>query len=197
MTIFLLPGMGATAEMYPDPWRKLPNVHPLEWPQDFQGTTLTNLANHLIKKHEISSSDVVIGSSLGGMVAAEISNLIGLRHCILIGSAIHPTEIPSLYRRIYPLIDFIPLKLSQKIANRTPLLTARMFAQSSPDFICLTTHAIFKWRGLQSSENLFRIHGSRDLMIPHPEHTHLTLTGGHLIATTHAEECCIAIEKIL
>lgn len=197
MTIFLLPGMGATSEMYPGPWRELPNVCPLEWPSEFDGETLTELANHLIRKHNIKATDTVIGSSLGGMVAGEISNLIGLRHLILIGSAVHPNDIPSLYRHLHPVIPFLPLNLFQKIAAQLPFLTARMFAQSSPAFIRTTTRAIFNWQGLQSKENLFRIHGSRDLLITHPQITNLTLPGGHLIATTHAEQCCLSLKKHL
>lgn len=197
MTIFLLPGMGATSEMYPGPWRELPESCPLEWPRHFKGESLTDLAQLLIREHDFQPNDVIIGSSLGGMVAGEISNLIGLRQLVLIGSATHPREIPALYQLLHPLIRITPLRLLQSLAAKIPHPLPQMFAESSPDFIRHTTLALFRWEGLQSKENLFRIHGSADLLIPHPQKADLTLPGGHLIASTQAEKCCQVIKGLL
>lgn len=196
MKTLILPGMGATHQMYPEPWRSLPNVEILDWPLDDQSKTIPDLAAALIEKYKITSSDRLIGSSLGGMVACEISNQISLRQVVLIGSALHPDEIQSIFRFLHPAIKLIPLKLIHRFASGCAYLPLAMFAKSDPEFIRRMCSAVYQWKGDQGRSPVYRIHGTRDLMIPCPVKYHLALKGGHLIATTHAEECCEAIAKL-
>ncbi|MGC6426499.1 MAG: alpha/beta hydrolase [Akkermansiaceae bacterium] len=197
MAIFLLPGMGATHEMYPAPWQELPEVHLLNWPRDFKGTTLTDLAYSMIREHRIHSGDIIVGSSLGGMVGCEISKIIELRHLLLLGSATHPREIPGIYRHLSPLLKIIPLSALIRASAVIPGQLASMVSQSSAKFIRITTTAIFEWQGHRSAIPLYRIHGSQDWLIPHPEKVDLTLNGGHLIASTHARQCTDAIRALI
>lgn len=93
---YILPGLGASSGMYANRWRSLEESIFLDWPKGFNGSTLTDLADHLICKYSISNADEVIGSSLGGMVACEISNQITLKRIVLIGSAKRKEEISTL-----------------------------------------------------------------------------------------------------
>ncbi|MGJ8696927.1 MAG: alpha/beta fold hydrolase [Verrucomicrobiaceae bacterium] len=195
--VYLLPGMGATNAMYSGPWRDLPNAQFLDWPRDFTGTTLTQLAQRLIDDHHITPADTLIGTSLGGMVASEISNLITLRQLILISSATHPSEISPLLATCHPLINLIPLTLLRTLCAKLPFLTTRMFAQTDPRFLRLTTKAVFQWQGDQGRSPLFRIHGTRDPVITRPKSVNSFIKGGHLITLTHKKDCLNALPTIL
>lgn len=182
--------MGATNAMYSGPWRKLPNAIFHDWPHNFVGTSIEDLAQELIRIHKIEKGDIIIGSSLGGMVACEIANQIDLGHLVLVGSARHPKEISNLLNLLSPIVDFTPLQFIQFAASSIPNELSLMFAQTEPDFIRRMCKAIFHWRGLTSNVALTRIHGSHDLVIPTPFDSDCTIEGGgHLIAMSKAKEC--------
>jgi len=187
--IYFLPGMGATSEMYPEPWHSLPGSVFLDWPEKFTGTSITDLAEQLIEEHQITSKDTVIGTSLGGIVACEIANLIGLRQLVLISSAIHPSEVSPVLRVLHPLIKIFPLTLARWVCKRIPHILPRMFAASDPAFIRRMCFAIFSWSGHQSPTPVFRIHGRRDFIIPPPSQTDTLLSSGHLLPMSYPEAC--------
>lgn len=190
MKYFLLPGMGADERMYDAQWDRLGDVTRMKWPQDCQANTLTDLAHQLIKAYEIEEDAVVIGSSLGGMVACEIAHLSHIQQIVLIGSATSPTEISALLQWLHPLIDHAPLSLLQWSAGSCPLELTRMFQTSSPTFLRTMSKAVFAWNGYESSwPKPLRIHGTRDFVIPCPTNPDFTIDGGHLIAMTHSKEC--------
>ena len=188
MKTFILPGMGATGAMYPGPWTRLPEATFIEWPLDDRSETIPELAATLIEKFGITSSDRVIGSSFGGMVGCEISNLITLKKVILFGSASHPSEIRKPLRFLHPLIKLTPLKLIHRLGTHSSHLPLSMFSKTDPTFTRRMTLAVFQWQGDQGRSPLIRVHGIKDPVIRPHQTAHL-INGGHLIATTHAQEC--------
>ena len=93
---YILPGMGANSNTYSGPWREIEDCRFVDWPQYNQEESITDLANRLIEIHHIWKEDIVIGSSMGGMVALEMANIMELKVVILFGSAINPLEISPL-----------------------------------------------------------------------------------------------------
>ncbi|MCH6258615.1 hypothetical protein MLD52_18790 [Puniceicoccaceae bacterium K14] len=191
--IHVYPGMGATSEMYSGDWRMIPNTVFHDWPRWNGESTISSLASRLIDEHGIKIGDEVIGSSLGGIVACEIANLVTLKKLTLIGSAVSKDEISRLLSILHPLIDVVPINLARLSAEKLPHELSGMFSESEPEFIRSMTKAIFSWGGLKSDVPLLRIHGNRDLVIPLPMDVDDPIKGGHLVAMTHAKDC---IEKI-
>ncbi len=188
--IHVLPGMGADQRMYPGPWRSLPDCNFIDWPDYGQERTINALARRVIATEHIQPGSVLIGSSLGGMVACEIANLISIERLVLIGSAKSKAEIGGLLRLLHPLVDLTPLSLIQKAAGQWPGVIAQMFKDRDPAFIRAMIKAIFIWDGLQPHGlKVFRIHGDRDPVIPAPPEVDHLLHGGHFVAMTHADEC--------
>jgi pimeloyl-ACP methyl ester carboxylesterase len=177
--------------MYPGPWRTLPEVRLLDWP-DYQGErSLEAVSARLIAMHEIADGAVVVGSSLGGMVACEIARQRQLQRLILIGSAMSKEEVNGLLRTLVPLIDLAPLAFIQHAAGKIPAELTQMFSQAQAPFIRAMCRAIAEWRGADvGSTPVHRIHGRHDRVILLPARVDLVLDGGHLIAMTHAQECC-------
>jgi pimeloyl-ACP methyl ester carboxylesterase len=196
--IYLLPGMGADRSLYPPPWDTLPHVHALDWPS-YQGeTTLADVARRLITEHNIRDGCVLIGTSLGGMVACEIAKLVRVRSLILISSATSRDELGALLASVRPLIDLTPLALVRWLAAFVPTEVAQMFHRSDPNFIRAMCRAIFTWEGIApETKPVHRIHGRTDRVIPPPPHVDHLIDGGHLITLTHAAECVACVRRLL
>lgn len=127
---FVLPGMGATSGMFSGPWREIDNTAFLDWPTDSEAQSIEALASEVIRRFGIQAEDTVVGTSLGGIVACEISNQLKLNHLILIGGATNKDEINSLLRIFSPLVDLTPLSFIQQSAGTFPSDLTHMFSLS-------------------------------------------------------------------
>ena len=189
--IHVLPGMGADHRMYSAPaWQRLADTHFINWPDHHGETSIAAIASRVIAEAKISEGDVVVGSSLGGIVGCEIARTVPLKALVLIGGAKDKAEISGLLTLLHPLARLAPLEFIQISAGKFPSELTRMFNQSQASFIRAMCAAIFDWSGLDESRiKPLRIHGKHDHVIPMPAQVNLALDGGHLIAMTHAEEC--------
>ncbi|MDB6113088.1 MAG: hypothetical protein JWQ62_33 [Lacunisphaera sp.] len=182
--------MGGDRRMYPGPWQKLPGAKFIEWPDYAGESSVEEVAARIVSLHGIPDGSTVVGSSLGGMVGCEIARLRTLREVVLVGSALHQEEINPFCARIHPLIDYLPLRLAQRVAGSLPGELLRMFSDADPHFIRAMCRAIFKWRGAAGLNTpVRRIHGRRDHIISRPASADLFVSGRHVIAMTNAEEC--------
>lgn len=138
--------MGATSEMYPSPWREIEDARFLDWPT-YQGEPeLCDVALRVIEAHGIVSEDVVVGSSLGGMVALEIAHLVGCERIVLIGSAQRACEINGPLRAAAPFAELAPLRLTQLLAGVCSGRVGGMFRDADPAFIRSMLRALGHWQ---------------------------------------------------
>jgi hypothetical protein len=138
----------------------------------------------------INDGDVMIGASLGGMVACEITKIRKISRLYLIGSAVRKEEISRLLAVLHPLVQVAPVDWLRISAGKIPMELAQMFTSTETPFVRAMCAAIFKWEGLvPNTTKVFRLHGRHDFVIPPPKTVDLLIDGGHLISMTHAEEC--------
>ncbi|CAN5882923.1 hypothetical protein BH11VER1_BH11VER1_05420 [soil metagenome] len=188
--IHALPGMGADKRMYPGPWSTLPDFVAHDWPRHQGELVLADVARSVVDLYDIRDGDSLVGTSLGGMVACEITKIRKIQTLCLIGSATRKEEINRFLAILHPLANVAPIDWIRFSAGKIPLELAQMFAGMETSFIRAMCAAVFQWEGLTvSPERIFRIHGNRDLVIPPPAKADLLLTGGHLITISHADEC--------
>jgi len=188
--IHALPGMGADHRMYPAPWQCLPNFIAHDWVRHSVEKTLANVARQMAETYNIRDGDILVGSSLGGMVACEITKIREISELYLIGSATHKEEVIRLLANLHPLGRIAPIEWIRFSAGEIPFELAQMFAEVDPSFIRAMCAAIFEWDGVSTSQTkIFRIHGKHDLVIPAPEKVDLLLDGGHLLSMSHAPQC--------
>lgn len=194
--IHALPGMGGDHRMFPDPWTNLPGFCTHDWPRHQGERTLSEVAARICEEHGVVDGDILIGASLGGMIACEITKLRKIDTLYLVGSATSRHEISRLLAVLSPLVDLAPLEWLRFSAGKVPADLAQMFATAEVSFVRQMCRAIFEWEGLGAAfTHCVRIHGGRDLIIPHPPHAHLLLEdAGHLISMTHAGRCVEFIE---
>jgi pimeloyl-ACP methyl ester carboxylesterase len=190
--------MGADRNMYSGKWHLMPNSVFLNWPPYRGEKSIVDVARRIIYEQQIIPGSIVIGSSLGGIVACEISHQIKLKNLILIGSAKQKSEINGLLAILHPLIDLAPLQFTQRIVSKIPNKIIQMFSQSEPEFIRAMCRAIFECHGLNSNiGEPLRIHGTKDRVIPLPAGVQYVLDGGHLLAIKNAAECIKIVQEVL
>jgi pimeloyl-ACP methyl ester carboxylesterase len=188
--IYALPGMGADRRMYSGAWKSLPNCTFLNWPPYAGESSISAVAKRIIAGQKIQADDIVIGSSLGAIVACEIGKIIPVGGLVLIGGAKRKEEINALLALIHPLVDLAPLTFIQRMSGKVPSDLSQMFSDGDAGFIRAMCRAIFDWEGLGDTHvNLLRIHGRKDRVIPLPERVQHVFDGGHLIAMTHSQRC--------
>lgn len=195
--IHVYPGMGASSSMYGPVWREQFPANYHNWPKWQGETTVSEMAQRLIEDHRIENGDVLVGSSLGGMMAGEIARFRRIECVALIGSAVKKEEVSKILAILHPLIDLSPISFIKTLSGKLPRDLAEIFADSDPDMIRAMSKAVFQWEGAEPSARVFRIHGSRDLVIPPPDQVDLMIKGGHMLAMTHAEECVQGLKEFL
>lgn len=193
--IHIYPGMGATSSMYGKIWKEEVSGIYHDWPRWKGEVTISDLAERLIAEHNIQDGDVLVGSSLGGIVAGEIAQKRNIDQLVLVGSAASKKEISKILEILHPLINYSPIAFIKACSGKLPSELAQMFSESDPEFIRAMSRAIFSWDGIDLSPKVLRIHGSRDRVIPSPMQIDHWLDGGHLIAITHAMECVAKLKE--
>ena len=135
--IYLLPGMGATSKMYQGAWLDIKPATCIDWPPYEGEASLSELAGKVAAHYQIQDNDILIGSSMGGMVALEIAKLLHLDRVVLVGSALDVSEMNWLLTLLTPLVDSAPIEFFQKLAGRHDSLFQQMFASSNAYSVCL------------------------------------------------------------
>ncbi len=196
---FLLPGMGATSAMYDELRDEIDfDIDFVNWPIYSGESSYEEVANRIIGENHISAGDIVGGSSLGGMVAIEIANIIQPKAIVLIGSAINANEIQRLLKLLSPLASATPISLIQTLCGKHKHIVSQMFYESDPAFIRAMSLYLTSWRGNKGEiRKIHRLHGKKDHVIPHPSsHCEVINNAGHLLALTHSEETGLFLNKI-
>jgi hypothetical protein len=196
---FILPGMGASSNMYNSLEKELGfDVHLINWPKYQNEITYKEIADRIIAENQIRETDIIAGSSLGGMIALEIFTLLNTKSVVLMGSAISKNEINKLLSLFTPFTSITPISFIQTLSGKNENIISQMFADSDPDFIRAMCKYISSWPGYKgATDKVYRIHGKKDHIITCPKSgCDVIKDAGHLLAITHAKECAIFIEKV-
>lgn len=173
---------------------------------------MQDYARQLTEQITPTNDIILIGVSIGGMLASEISELIECKRVIVISSAKTRLELPRKYRifKNFQLQKLIPpsfLKRSAKIAqpilepdsNKEKELFDEMLDGKDPLFLKRTIDMIVKWDRLTPIDNIIHIHGDADNTIPlkHVKADYIIKGGSHMMALTKGREVSDLINEIL
>jgi pimeloyl-ACP methyl ester carboxylesterase len=178
--IFLVAGLGADTRLYNNIDLHEHDVTPVDWIEPNKRDTLATYAQKLIHQYNITSNSVVIGTSLGGMIAIEIAKQTPLNKVILISSIKTIYEEPgyfSWFRKV-PLYKIVPKKLYTSLGFMIELIFGRMdpndvwlfrdmLKNSSPKFLSWAMTAALKWDNKIIPPNVYHIIGDKDLVFSH------------------------------
>lgn len=195
---YILPGMGASSEMYDSLKRELSfNAYFLNWPKYQNEMSYREVAERIIAENHIAKDDIIGGSSLGGMIALEVATILDAKAVVLMGSALNRNEINKLLSIMSPLASITPFSFIQALSGKNEQKVSQMFAASDPEFIRSMCKYLQSWRGYNGPNGkIYRIHGQKDHIINCPRCDCEVIEGaGHLLAITHAKECAGFLER--
>lgn len=207
--IYLIAGLGADTRVYNN--INLNDEHEVitvDWVEPNLNDTLVTYAQRLIYQYNIRPNSVLIGNSLGGIIAVEIAKFIPVEKVILISSIKTSDEAPwyfKLFRalpvyklipgKVFNLMGFMIKPLFGHMSREDAWLFSDMLKKSSPAFMKWAMYAILHWKNEIVPPNLYHITGDKDLVFDYKRIKNATIVKGgtHIMIFDKAKE----IDKLL
>jgi pimeloyl-ACP methyl ester carboxylesterase len=204
MNVYLISGLGADSRAFFNlTFHPSLNIIHLNWIEATKNESLEAYALRLAKVIDTSTPFYLIGLSLGGMIATEIAKVLQPVKTILISSVCCYTELPIWYRiggnlQLHKLIpgmvehkaNMFLYWLFSLTQQHDKNVLKQVMADSDLHFTKWAINAVTKWRNLQIPENLIRIHGNKDRVLPitsfKPDY--VIQGGGHLMVANRAKD---------
>lgn len=203
--LIFFPGLGADERLFYPQKAAFPDLIVPKWIPPRKGEGLAEYAGRLSDSLPLEEPMVLVGVSLGGMIACEVARHVRPLAVILIASCRERRGLRLVYRAgrvCWPVIPPQVFRIAQLLAKPALRWFGRgkaedrkmlvdMFRDMDPTFMHWAVSAILNWNPPPLGDfPIFHIHGRRDFMIPARLVTPdlLIPDGGHLINITHAEE---------
>ncbi len=210
--IFLIAGLGADTRIYNNIDLHDHEVIPVDWIEPNKHDTLTTYAQKLIHQYHITPKSIVIGNSLGGMLAVEIAKQIPLDKVILISSIKSIDEAPGYFSffRSVPIYRLVPKKMYTSMGFLIELVFGEMNAgdkwlfkdmlnNSSSAFLRWAMDAVLKWDNRVVPPNTYHITGDKDLIFSYKTIKNATIIKGgtHIMIFDKAKQINKWLKEIL
>lgn len=212
--LYLIPGLAADARMYSPQVNAFSSAIALNHLSFQKGETLSDYAQKFIPFIDQTQPFVLVGSSMGGMVAIELTRFIKPQKLILLASIKSRKEFPLLIRsmRYLKLHRFISgntiktftRKVAQQLNNSNDKeitnLLIDMVMCTDAKFIEHAMEAIVHWQPPTTlPENTYHIHGSNDRLFPvHRIKNAIVVKGGtHVLNLPNSQEVNQLLLKII
>jgi len=211
-TIYCISGLGADEGVFQ--YLDLSFVKPvfINWISPLKNETLSAYALRLQQKFIHEESPVIVGLSLGGMVATEIAKSNPSAKVIIVSSAKTRNEIPFYFKtfRYIPLYKTLPeWSIRQHSPMREFFLGAKhehtiryvkkVAEHADADFYRWAVGAILNWENEIIPSNVVHLHGTNDKLLPYKfVKSDITVNnGGHLMIIENADEVSGLLKSIL
>lgn len=210
--IFLIAGLGADTRIYNNIDLSQHDVTCVDWIEPNPHDTLATYAQKLIIQYNITPGSLVIGNSLGGMIAVEIAKRVALQKIIFISGIKTIDEAPGYFKffRALPLYKLIPKKalplmgflikpIFGHMSAADTWLFKDMLKNSSPGFIKWAMRAALYWDNTVVPKNIYHITGDKDLVFPskHIKNATIVKGGSHIMIFDKAKEINKLLKGIL
>jgi len=210
--IYIIPGLGADTRIYKNIDLHGHEVIAVNWIVPNKNDTLGDYAQKLIDQYDIKPDSVLIGNSLGGMLAVEIAKVVPMKKVILISSIKTSDEAPgyfSFFRNV-PVQKLISGKLMTSMGVMIRPMFGRMsegdvtvfmemLKGTSPVFIEWAMGAILTWKNDVIPPNIYHITGDKDLIFDYRKIKDATIVKGgtHIMIFDKAGEINKLLKPIL
>ena len=210
--VYLIAGLGADTRVYNNIDLSDHEVTCVDWIIPHQTDTLATYAQKLIFQYHITPNSVVIGNSLGGMIAIEMAKFIPLQKVIQISSIKTVDEAPWYFPlfRWFPVYKIIPGSWYKHLSFFVKFIFGKMSAddawlfmdmlkKSSPIFLKWAMGAALDWDNKIVPENVFQITGDKDLVFSYKRIKGATIIKGgtHIIIFDKAKQINKLLKEIL
>ncbi len=216
LKIYCIPGLGCNQEIFHPLWQQLPQyksavqylefVDPISTQESVAAYT-KRLAT-TIPAPEADQITLIVGLSLGGMIATELSKLIPYQKLILISTIKHQDERPRLFRLCtrVPVQGLLPSWVTRRVFPKlttwfgsrmatSNVLFGKMVSQMSPTHLVWGRNAAISWFNDQNPARCVHIHGTRDHIFNNKtmQVTHTIVGGTHGMIVDKSEEVALLV----
>ena len=211
--VYLIPGQGADARQFQrlelDPNYEIRHI---EYFTPEKGWEMKDFAQALSQQIDTTANYIIIGVSLGGMLATEMREFLNPEKIILISSAKCRDELPGKYRfqKTIPINKLVPPGMIKWGAKKLqPLVEPDskkdrqvfldMLNDKDPLFLKRTIAMIVGWEREDYRNDIVHIHGDDDHTLPieNVTYNYLIQDGSHMMVYTRADEISALVNKIL
>ncbi len=213
-TIYFIPGQGSDQRIFADiSLDSSYNYKFLDYNTPDRKLSLNEFAKQIATSIDTSEKFILIGVSLGGMICAELNEILNPEKVIIISSAKNRTELPFRYKfqRIIPLFEIFPArvlfwgaKILQPIVepdrNKNKDTFKSMLYSKNPSYIKKTVRMIIKWKRTSNSGEIIHIHGTNDHTLPFrnvSDPDYVIKNGSHMMTLTRADDISKILNEIL
>jgi len=211
--VYLIPGQGADYRQFKN--LKISDNFDTAYVHYFtpeKGWSMKDFALALSEQIDTSRSFILIGVSLGGMLATEMADFLNPEKIILISSAKNRGELPPRYRfqKKLPVYRWVPKRvvkfgaqILQPIVEPASLKDRDAFREmlnaKDPAFLKRTIDMIMQWDRVEYSSKIVHIHGDNDHTIPvrNVKYDYLVENGSHMMVLTQGNVISVLINHIL
>lgn len=178
--VYMIPGLAADARLFSalNLGDELKTVI-LKWVQPETNETLEDYAGRLIAQIDQTKPIVLVGVSLGGILAQEVAKYVKAEKVIIISSVKTRKEFPVYFHliRVLRLHKLFPATVAKKITGLLKVVFGKMSKKeysifknmllgTDNIFIDWAEHAILNWKNEELIPNLVHIHGTDDRVFP-------------------------------
>jgi len=213
ITINLIPGQGSDRRIFSElNFEGNHEINHLTYLIPHKAESLGAYSKRMAAQIDPSKKNIIIGVSLGGMIATEMHEIVKPEKTIIISSAKSYQELPIQYRlqRLIPFYRILSNNLAQKAAlfvqpivepdrNKRKELFISMLSDKNPVFLNRAIGMIINWQREKYPDNIIHIHGDNDKTIPikNVKYDYLIENGSHMMTLTRAEELNDILDQII
>ena len=175
--------------------------------------SMESYAKTLIEQIDTSQAFVLVGASLGGMLAIEMNAMISPQQTILIASAKSSLELPKkllwqqhlpLHKLVWPGLakqsSFIAQRIVEPDRKNEGETYDAMLRDKDPLFLHRAIDMIVNWDRVEMTyDNVYHIHGEVDHTIPirNVSADYIIPNGSHMMTLTRGDEISAILDEIL
>ncbi len=177
--IYFLPGLGVDERVFYMLDIKGANRHFCNVFKPEKNESLRAYAQRMIDEFNIKENSILVGLSFGGILAAEINDIVPMKKLILLSSIKNRDERPFwvTLQNMIPVHNIMPAKLFKwgaivaspfvgKMSYEEFEVYLSMVESTDDDFYKWAVGQVIKWDRTEYDQNILHIHGRNDLIFP-------------------------------
>lgn len=155
------------------------NIKIIEYGTPEKNMSLKSFAKQLSGQIDTTQKFILLGVSLGGMICAELSEILKPDKTIIISSAKNRNELPLRYKfqKAIPIYKLFPgsfllagAKMLRPIVepdrNKNKKTFKQMLASKNAQYMKRTIKIIINWDRETNTNKIYHIHGNNDHLLP-------------------------------
>lgn len=185
MKVYFIPGLGFDHRIFKNISLDNVDVEYLDWIEPVKNESIADYANRLSKGIDKKDRTIILGHSLGGIIAQEMAEILPVDKIILISSIKSRKEMPFQFRVVKPL--FIHKLFSKELTAKTikywgkshdyetieeQNLVADMVNKQSNHYLQWALRQLSIWKhpnaetNIDTDTEIIQIHGDLDKTFP-------------------------------